>query len=66
MPSYRCDLYAAGARFRRTERFIARHEVEAVETARGLVVAHGVDYAVVYVADGAGHVEHIAMVGAER
>ncbi|MEU4640805.1 hypothetical protein [Micromonospora sp. NPDC023814] len=63
---YRADLYAAGAAFDHTERYIARNETEAIDAARQMVVAHGLDYAEVYTSDGQGGVTHIAMVGAER
>lgn len=60
------DLYAAGDVWRRTERFVARHEVEAVTTARGLIVAHGLDRARVWSTDGAGQLQHVEWVEAER
>lgn len=66
MPNYRADLYTAGAHYRRTERFDASNPVEAVEIARQRVVAHGLDYAVLYACDGTGLTQHIAKVGAER
>ncbi|MEU5946333.1 hypothetical protein ABZ793_12315 [Micromonospora sp. NPDC047465] len=63
---YRADLYAAGAQFQRTERYVARHETEAIDAARQMVVALGLDYAEVYISDGHGRAQHVAMVGAER
>ena len=66
MPNFRADLYAAGAQFDRTERFDASNPVEAVEIARQRVVALGLDYAIVYAADGLGRTSHVAKVGAER
>lgn len=62
---YRVDLYA-GDVFARTERFVARHEVEAVTTTRGLIVALGLDRARVWSTDGAGRLHHVTWVGAER
>ncbi|MFG3702359.1 hypothetical protein ACGF5C_31430 [Micromonospora sp. NPDC047620] len=63
---YRADLYAAGAEFDHTERYIARNETEAIDAARQMVVALGLDYAEVYRTDGHGEITHVAMVGAER
>ncbi|WP_030487250.1 hypothetical protein [Micromonospora chokoriensis] len=63
---YRVDLYAAGDVFARTERFVARHHTEAVDTARGLAVAYGLDHARVFVTDGAGQAQFLIRVGAER
>ncbi|MEU4399804.1 hypothetical protein [Micromonospora orduensis] len=66
MPNYRADLYAAGEVYDHTERYVARHHTEAVDTARGLAVAEGLDHAQVFVTDGAGGATHIARVRAER
>lgn len=66
MPNYRADLYATGEVYERTERYVARHHTEAVDTARGLAVAHGLDHAQVFVTDEEGGAEHILRVGAER
>jgi hypothetical protein len=66
MPTYRADLYAADEVYDRTERYAARHHTEAVDTARGLAVAHGLDHARVFVTDGAGCAEFLIRVGAER
>lgn len=66
MPNYRADLYAAGERFDHTERYDARHEVEAIDTARQLVVAFGLNSATVFKCDGLGHAARIAKVGAEQ
>ncbi|MEU6204614.1 hypothetical protein ABZ814_13615 [Micromonospora musae] len=63
---FRADLYAAGGQWRRTERYIARHEVEAINTARGLVVALGLDHARLYACDGRGLARLITEVGAEQ
>lgn len=66
MPTYRADLYGDGARYKRTERLTAASDDRAKATARQLLVQHGADYAVVYVADGLGHICRIATVGADR
>nr|WP_146218375.1 hypothetical protein [Micromonospora acroterricola] len=63
---YRVDLYAADGVYQDTVGFVARNEVEAVITARGLVVAKGLDRARVWRRDGAGQLQHIEWVGAER
>jgi hypothetical protein len=63
---YRVDLYAAGGVHHDTVGFDASNEVEAVITARGLVVAQGLDRARVWQRHGAGQLQHIEWVGAER
>lgn len=63
---FRADLYADGDRFDRTERFVADDHDEALEVARQLVVAHGLDHALVYEADGLGGASYLETVGAER
>ncbi|MCX5119192.1 hypothetical protein OG992_18565 [Micromonospora sp. NBC_00362] len=63
---YRVDLYAAGGVYRDTVGFVARNEVEAVVTARGLVVEQGLARARVWQRHGAGQLQHIEWVGAER
>ncbi|MFC3504783.1 hypothetical protein ACFOOK_27980 [Micromonospora krabiensis] len=63
---YRADLYAAGDVYKDRERYYARNEVEAVDAARQLVVAHGLDHAVLYATDGNGHARRITKVGAEQ
>jgi hypothetical protein len=64
--NYRADLYAAGDRFIRTERFDASNPVEAVEIIRQWVFALCLDHAVLYACDGTGLTQHVAKVGAER
>lgn len=63
---FRADLYAAGGLYRDRTRFYARHEEEAVEAARQLVVAHGLDHALLFVSDSPSQARLIAKVGAER
>lgn len=60
------DLYAAGGVHDDTVGFVANNEAEAVVTARGLVVAKGLDRARVWRRLGDGRLQHIEWVGAER
>lgn len=62
---YRVDLYAAEAH-RDTVPVDAGNEVDAVTTARSLVVARGVDRARVWLRLDAGRLQHVAWVEADR